>query len=235
MASSQMKFYGLLGAIAAVGIALIGYVATRPDPGATPVTIDSTARPLAIGDLVPLEAGIVRGNADAPVTIEEYADLLCPYCSMFAQLTAPQIMERYVDTGKVRYVFFDFPIHQGEASFLGAEAGRCAAEQGAFWQMHNILFGRVREWSTKRNPRATFRQYAESLGLDGGSFKECVDSGKYREAVLATRRRGEQMGVDRTPTFIINGNRRETGALAFDRMAAIIEEELAKIEMQASE
>ena len=65
MASSQMKFYGLLGAIAAVGIALIGYVATRPDPGATPVTIDSTARPLAIGDLVPLEAARYRSHRKA--------------------------------------------------------------------------------------------------------------------------------------------------------------------------
>ena len=226
MASSHKRFYGILGVIALVGAGLIGYVATREKPGATIPPVGSAAVPMPGAELVPLEAGIIRGSADAPVTIEEYASLQCPYCGMFAQLTLPQVFSRYVETGKVRFVFLDFPLD--EMSALGAEAARCADEQGAFWPMHDVLFARMREWGSKRNPTGLFREYAAGLGLDGDALGSCVDSHKYREAVAAARRRGDQLGVDRTPTFIINGDRRVTGALGFDQMAEVIEEELAK-------
>lgn len=225
--NSQTKFYLALGAIAVVGAGFIGYVATRDEPGSTPVTVQPLEDVGTTDGSVPLEAAVIKGSEDAPVLIEEYADLLCPYCGMYAQLTLPQIMERYVETGKVRYAFFDFPVHPGEVPILGAEAGRCAGEQGAYWPMHDVLFARMREWSTRRDPIPYFRQYADALGLDAGALKECVDSRKYRDAVMTTRRRGEQMGVDRTPTFFING-RRVTGALGFDQFSEIIEEELAK-------
>ena len=225
MASSQSKFYGVLGVIALAGIALIGYVATREDPLAGVAPSASGLEPASSAELVSVDAGISRGSLDASVTVEEYASLLCPHCGMFAQLTQPQVMERYVDTGKVRYVFFDFPLDP--LSQLGSEAARCALEQDAFWPMHDILFARAREWGAKRNPTGLFGDYAESLGLDGGALEECVDSHRYLEAVQASRTRGEQLGVDRTPTFLING-RRATGALGIDQMAEILEEELAK-------
>jgi protein-disulfide isomerase len=146
---------------------------------------------------------------------------------MVASLTLPQIMERYVDTGKVRFVFFDFPVHPGEKAILGAEAARCAGDQGAFWSMGKLLFDRAKEWEAKRDPKGVFRRYAESLGLDGAALAECVDSRKYRETVLRSQLRARQLGLTGTPTFLING-RRVTGAMGFDQLAAIIEEELAK-------
>ncbi len=228
MASSQAKFYGSLGVIAVAGVALIGYVATREDPGAT--LISAAPAPMAAtssGEIVPLDVGVTKGDEEAPVVIEEYADFQCPYCGMVARLTMPTVIERYVDTGKVRLVFLDFPVHQGENSYLAAEAARCAGDQGAFWKMHDVLFGRMTEWSGRRNPRSKFREYADSIGLDGEALEECVDSGKHREAVMSSRTRGEQHAVDRTPTFLING-RRVTGAVGFDQLAEVIEEELAK-------
>jgi protein-disulfide isomerase len=158
--------------------------------------------------------------------IEEYADYQCPYCGMVATLTVPQIIETYVETGKARFVFFDFPLNPG-ASQLGAEAARCAGDQGAFWAMHKVLMGRMREWGSRRNPRSAFREYAEALGIDGKALVECVDTRKHREVVLAGQTRGRQLGLTGTPTFIING-RRVGSTMGFDQMAALIEEELAK-------
>ena len=224
MASSQTKFYGMLGAIAIVGAGLIAYMAMRRNPATEMVTSGALAG--SDGEMVSLEAGIALGSADAPVLIEEYASLQCPYCGMYAQLTFPQIVERYVETGKVRYVFFDFPFD--ELSVLGAEAARCAGEQNAYWPLHDVLFARMREWGGRRNPTGLFGEYAAGLGLDGSALEACVEDHRYRDAVMTTRRRGEQLGVDSTPTFIINEERRVTGALGFDQMAELIEEELAK-------
>ncbi len=227
MASSQSKFYGTLGIIALAGVALIGYVATRETPEATLATAGPPGAPLAIGELIPLDVGVTKGSEDAPVTVEEYADYQCPYCGMVARLTVPTLVERYVDTGKVRYVFLDFPVHPGDKSYLAAEAARCAGDQDAYWAMHDMLFGRISEWSSRRDPRRKFRDYAEAIGLDGGALKDCVNSRKYRDVVLTNRTRGEQQAVNSTPTFFINGQR-VTGAVGFDQLAEVIEEELSK-------
>lgn len=229
MANSQKRFYVILAVVALAGVALIGYVATRPEPGV--VIGGSTPAPalgvLADGELIPLDVGIARGSEDATVIVEEYADYQCPYCGMVAQLTVPTVIERYVNTGKVRYIFFDFPVHPGEKSFLAAEAARCAGEQDAYWAMHDMLFARMSDWAERRNPRRKFKEYADAIGLDGKALRQCVDSRKYREAVLTNRARGEQHAVNSTPTFFING-RRVTGAVGFDQLAELIEEELAK-------
>lgn len=226
MASSQAKFYGALALIVIVGAALIGYVVVNdrqqtsdPEYGSAPLAPE--------GELVSADVGVSIGAEDAPVVIEEYADYLCPYCQMVSQLTVPQIMERYVETGKARFVFFDFPVHPGGKSILGAEAARCAGDQGDFWQMNKQLMMGMREWGEERDPRDTFRRYAQALGLDGKALSECIDSGKYRQVVMTNQLRARQLGLSGTPTFIING-RRVGEAMGFDQMAAIIEEELAK-------
>lgn len=227
MASSQSKFYGALVLIIVVGGALIGYVALR-QRGLSSGGVTATSMPAAEeGELVPADVGVSRGAADAPVVLEEYADYLCPYCAMVASLTVPQLMERYVDTGKVRFIFFDFPVHPGDKAIWGAEAARCAGDQGAFWPMSKALFEHAPEWERKRDPKGLFRRYAESLGLDGKALAECVDSGKYRETVLASQRRARQLGLTGTPTFLING-RRVDGAMGFDQLAKLIEEALAE-------
>ncbi len=229
MASSQSKFYGVLGIVALAGVALIGYV-TLKDRGAA--TSEARSAPLEPGgELVPADVGVARGDPNAPVVIEEYIDYMCPYCAMVAKLTLPQILERYVDTGKARFILFDFPVHRGEKPIMAAEAARCAGDQGAYWPMEKLLFDRVSEWEKKGDPRGLFRKYAESLGLDGAALEECLRSRKHRETVLRSQLRARQLGLTGTPTFLING-RPAKGAMSFDELAALIEKELARAQAQ---
>lgn len=224
MASSQSKFYAALVLILVAGAALIGYAAIREE--AEPPIDRAAVFTGSSGELVSEEVGVSKGDLDAPVVIEEYADFQCGYCGMVATLTIPQIMEEYVETGKARFIFFDYPLGPG-APVLGAEAARCAGDQNAYWPMHRVLFTRMREWGSKRDPRGIFGEYADALGLDGGAFEECIESQKYRDIVLASQLRARQLGLNSTPTFFING-RRHTGAMGYDQLAALIEEELAK-------
>lgn len=226
MAKSQAKFYGALAAVLIVGAVLIGYMVIREDGGAAAVGMEALPD-LETGEMVSMEVGVARGPEDAPVVIQEYGDYLCGYCGMVASLTVPQIMERYVDTGQARFIFFDFPVHPGEPALLGAEAARCAGDQDAFWPMHKVIMTRQREWGQRRDPTGMFREYADGLGLDGSALVDCVESHKYRQTVLASQLRARQLGLNSTPTFIIN-DRMVGEAMGFDRMAAIIEEELAK-------
>jgi protein-disulfide isomerase len=231
MASSQGKFYALLGAVLVAGVALIGYVAVNKNRRAVADAAETAAAlpaMLAEGELVGEDVGVAMGPEDAPVIIHEYADYQCPYCGMVATLTLPQIFEEYVQTGKARFVFFDYPLNPG-ASEIGAEAARCAIDQDAFWAMQKVLFGRMQEWGTKRNPNRQIREYADALGLDGGALLECMDSHKYRDVVMASQLRARQLGLNSTPTFFINGQL-VPGAKSYDQMKAIIDEELAKVE-----
>ncbi len=226
MANSQSKFYGALAVILIAGAALIAYVVMNNQRGAEAGAADYSPPDLTGTDLVSADVGVSRGAEDAPVLIEEYADYQCPACGMVGTLTLPQIFANYVDTGKARFVFYDFPLHPGNSE-LGAMAARCAGDQNAFWPMQKVLFGRMREWGTERNPERRIRQYADALGLDGRLLMDCVDSDKYREVVLASQTRARQLGLNQTPTFFING-RLVVGVLSYDAMSAAIEEELAK-------
>jgi hypothetical protein len=135
MDTSQHRFFAAPTLILAAGAVLIGYsILQRPTPIAVDATMISIARP--DGDsLFGEEVGIVRGVPEAPVVVEVYTDYRCPYCGIVARLTNPQVVSRYVEPGKVRMFLYDFPVH-GESSFLGAEAARCAGDQGAYWAVH---------------------------------------------------------------------------------------------------
>ena len=153
------------------------------------------------------EQGVVRalGPVDAPVTIVEYSDFQCPYCGRYISETYPQILENYIETGQVRYIFKHFPLYsihpQAEKA---AEAAECAGEQGAFWEMHDALFADVAKWSIE-SPEAALKEMAGDLGLDQAQFDKCLDDGKYNAKVTADYQEGLQEGVTGTPAFRING------------------------------
>ena len=167
------------------------------------------------------------GEADAPVVIVEFSDFQCPYCARFAQQTFPQIKREYIDTGKVRFVFRDFPLSFHRNAALAAEAAQCAYEQDTFWEMHDRIFTGQGEWSGSTEAREIFVRYAEELGLDRARFQECLDSGRYREEVQGDFRDGTSYGVRGTPTFFING-RKLVGAQPFNSFQQMIEDELRK-------
>jgi len=180
---------------------------------------------------VPLEDVPMMGDPDAPVTIVEYSDYQCPFCVRHVQQTMPQLLKNYIETGKVRYVFKDFPLTQIHAQApKAAEAARCARELGgddAYWQMHDRLFEGQGQWSNNPEHVGVFNGYAGDLGLDQVAFGECLDSGRYASAVAADFQEGAGFGVSGTPAFFINGQPLQ-GAQPYAAFEQLIEALLAQ-------
>jgi protein-disulfide isomerase len=164
--------------------------------------------------------GFVRGAKEAPVTIVEFSDFQCPFCKN-ATATVKQVMDKY--PGKVKWIFRDFPLASVHPAAPKAhEAARCAADQGKFWEYHDVLF----EKSPRQSPD-DLKQYAKDLKLDAASFTQCLDSGKHEPAVTKDIEEGSRLGVTGTPTFFING-RQLVGAQPLTAFQKIIDGELAK-------
>jgi protein-disulfide isomerase len=161
-----------------------------------------------------------KGPATAPITIVEFSDFQCPFCSK-VNPTLKQVEEKYGD--KLRVVFRDFPlssIHKDAAK--AAEAAECAHEQGKFWEMHDKMFGN----QTKLQVEG-LKQSATEIGLDATAFNQCLDSGKFAAEVQKDVDEGISYGVTGTPAFFING-RMLSGAQPLDAFTAVIDEELAR-------
>jgi protein-disulfide isomerase len=197
-------FYGVLALIAIAGVGILIYKSThRGGTAATqPVNVMVTQAELAATPGIPL------GREDAPVTILEFADFECPHCADWVALVEPLIRERLIDTGMVKYVFYDFPLGGGfRHSFLAARAGRCANEQGKFWQYHDLVFGRQSTWATMSDPTDFFVDLANQVGVDEDQFEGCLRSDKYAREVTLSRKLGDSLGVGGTPTLFVNGER----------------------------
>jgi protein-disulfide isomerase len=171
---------------------------------------------------ISIENAFSTGDPDAPITLIEYTDFQCPYCSRHFQQTYPRIVEQYVDTGVVQYVFKDFPLTQIHPQALKAsEAARCAMDQGAFLEMHDIIFNRQQEWGGA-DPIEVFTGYAGELDLDTDAFSECLVSDQHEAAVIADLQEGVALGVTGTPSFFINGYSL-TGAQPFEVFQRMID------------
>lgn len=130
-----------------------------------------------------------------------------------------------MQTGKVRFGYWHFAF-LGRESVWAAEASECAAEQGAFWEYHDLLFERQAGENRGAYDRENLKRFAAELGLDTVAFNDCLDFGKYTELVRADTVTARSFGVRSTPTFLIN-NRPVVGALGFETFQQIIEAELA--------
>jgi protein-disulfide isomerase len=221
--SPLTPFYVIIAVIAVVGVgALLYQMRGGAEPARQPV-------PVAI-DPVQLARtqGIAAGSEDAPVVIFEFADYQCPGCMQFATFVAPLVKDRYVDRGLVRYVFYDFPLPSFPHSFLAARAARCAGDQGAYWQYHDVLFGRQQRWSSASDPTTLLLNYAGELNLDRGEFESCVRSDRHAADVSQSAEFGRSLGVQGTPTLFVNG-RRLPNVPSFSQLEAIIQQELGTV------
>jgi len=143
------------------------------------------------------------GRRDAPVTIVEFSDYQCPFCRQFVSTTLPAIKSAYVDSGKVRYVFRDFPIdHIHPYARKASEAARCAGDQGKYWEMHDLLFQNQQSLAPDQLPGL-----GSKLGLDAGAFNACLSSSKYAGAIQQNYGDGSAAGVRGTPSFVIGRTR----------------------------
>ncbi|MBI4019830.1 MAG: DsbA family protein, partial [Candidatus Aenigmarchaeota archaeon] len=162
------------------------------------------------------------GPADAKVTVIEFSDFQCPFCGRFYTQTLPQIKQNYVDTGKIRFVYRDFPLESIHPNARpAANAAECADEQGKFWEYHNKLFENQGSLSD-----AYYKQAASELGLDMEQFNSCYDSKKYDAEVSKDFQDGASAGVTGTPTVFVNG-RAIVGAQPYATFQAAIDQALA--------
>ena len=139
---------------------------------------------------------------------------------------APLLDEEYVNTGKVCYIYKDFPI-LGPQSLTAALAAECAGAQGEYWTMHHWLFSNQAAWKRKSNAPQVIQTAAAGLGLDVGAFTRCLESGEYLDEVQADAEEARRAGARGTPAFLING-RLFSGFQPWERMRSIIEQVLAE-------
>jgi protein-disulfide isomerase len=159
---------------------------------------------------VSLDDDPVKGDPNAPITIVEFSDFQCPFCARFFSETLPLIQKNYIETGKVKFVYRDFPIpsiHQN--AIPAAIAAECADEQGMFWEYHDKIFENQLLWQDldKQNVVSTFEQFAKELGLDTESFNTCLESAKYLDEVQNDLNDGVSYGVTGTPGFFIGNEK----------------------------
>ena len=167
----------------------------------------------------------VLGDINAPITIIEFSDYECPFCARFYSNTLPQLKKEYIDTGKVRLIYRDFPLSFHQDAQKAAEATEIARElggEGKFWEMHDKIFENQQAIAIE-----DLLGYAEEIGLNKNKFEEILNSNKYQNEVQKDFQDGQKAGVQGTPTFFINGQIL-VGAQPFEAFKQIIEEELSK-------
>lgn len=140
----------------------------------------------------------VRGLETAPVTLIEYSDFTCGYCLKFFKETWPRIQARYVDSGKVRFLYRDYPRADQGPGFDAATAARCAGAQGQYWGMHDRLFA-----EGGRLDKQVFLRHTVALHLDGTTFERCMKDGRYTKSILEDRQEANRWGFHGTPGFIL--------------------------------
>jgi protein-disulfide isomerase len=220
--AGMKRFYGVLAGIAVIGIGALGWLMSRPKS----VSIPANAA-ITVADTAGFR-GYVMGSPTAPVEVVEYADYQCPACQSFETVQFPDVQQQLVQSGRLRWRYRDFPlvnIHKN--TMVAAHAAACAADQSdaKYWALHHTLYERQDEWGGERpvsNPAPLIRGYVQSLGLDVAAYDACMSSAKYAGRIEASRREGEALGVNSTPTFLIAG-RLYPGVLSSDQLRKIVD------------
>jgi len=186
------------------------------------MTVDNQSQQIAGANNRVVSVGVyeedpVLGVSYAPVTIIEYSDFACSFCGQFHLDTLPQIQERFIDPGIVRYVFKDFPLTQIHPdAYTAAGAAHCAQDQDKFWEYAKILF----EHPDAQAPE-NLAAYALELNLNLGGFKDCIDASKKVNVIDHNMKEAAKSGITTTPSFVVNGVLYE-GALSFSEIEQAI-------------
>ena len=201
----------IAGILIALGLVFNSYFSSKSE----------TAKPTPTSQLKEIiinENDHIQGSADAPVTIVEWSDFQCSYCSAFHE-TMNRVKADYGD--QVRWVFKHFPLTQIHPfAFKAAEASECADEQSKFWEYSDQLYQRQKDLSS-----SIFEEIAKDLNLDQDQFKTCLSSEKYKSKVNASYQEGVKIGVRGTPGNFINGVELG-GAVSYEQLRELIEAEL---------
>ena len=187
----------------------------------TPRTIDKNA------DIFDSTTAPYLGSENAPITMIEFTDYQCPYCQKYYFGAFKEILEKYVETGKVKYVMKSLPLPFHSEAKPAAYAVFCAGEQNALWAMHKRLFMYQNEWAYDDNPDQKFEDYAREIGLNTTAFKSCMKTApkKYNDKMESDSKFAAGYNLSGTPSFIINGTA-VIGAQPFKAFASVIDSAL---------
>lgn len=173
---------------------------------------------------------MVMGSVDAPVTVVEYASVTCPHCAAFHETVFPEIKEKYIDTGKVKFIFREFPTPPAEFSYIGSVLARCAAEKNgsdAYFAVVGTLFRTQRTWIFGDNPKAELLKVAGQVGMDEAAFDACLKRQDLIDQINARVEEGsEKYSITGTPSFIVNGEK--ATARTTEDFEKLLDEKLAK-------
>ena len=165
------------------------------------------------------------GKADAPVTVIEYASMTCPHCASFHSQTMKAFKEKYVDTGKVRLIFREFPFDG--LALRASMLARCAGPD-RYFPMLEVLFQQQRQWTSAKDPVAALKQIGRLAGVSPEKFDACMKSEELQKAVVQNRLEGQQKHqIESTPTFVIDGEK-HAGALSLAQLDEILAKKLPK-------
>jgi protein-disulfide isomerase len=150
------------------------------------------------GDPLVRDDGRARGSADAPITLIEYSDFTCGFCLKFFRETWPALRAKYVETGKLRFLYRDYPRSDHGPGLQAAIAARCAGEQGRYWPMHDRLFS-----AGGRLDQAALKEHARVIGIAPAAFAKCLQDDRHTKAIFQDREQGMSFGFRGTPGFLL--------------------------------
>src|SRR5690349_18156831 len=189
------------GAVAVAAIAAGVYFGTRP-PAAGPTPVAVAAAPDKTALLAVQPTDHVLGDPKAPITLIEYASFTCPHCAHFHTQVLPEIKKKWIDTGKVKLVYRDFPLDQVAAK--AAQIAECAGNDRYFGVI-DIIFRGQPQWAASSDPLAELAKPLRIAGLGEAEIKACLTNEAASNAVINDYKGGEQMGVNSTPALFIDG------------------------------
>ncbi|MCX7601485.1 MAG: DsbA family protein [Meiothermus sp.] len=202
-------------ALLAIVVAAVLFLVLKPQPSAGATDATQGAR-------------FVIGNPDAKVTVVDFSNYLCGHCRDHSNDVFPLIKRNYIDTGKVRYVFRDFPFGGQENVIRAGEAAACAADNNLYVEYHEALFRAQTQWASFSGEALDnyFADLAGQIGMAPATFLECLKSGKKRAGVLADQKLASDLGLTGTPSFFVNGEK-YTGQRSYDSWREILDKALA--------
>ena len=193
------------------------------------VTEQPNVQPISVS----IDDDPIKGDQNAPITIIEFSDFQCPFCARFQIQTLPLILEQYVETGKVKFVYRDFPIQNSHPNAMpAAAASECAHEQDKYWGYHDMLSENQGVWNKVEITSAItiFKEFAAELDLNQEQFDSCLDSGRYIEEISNDLNDGRDYGISGTPGFFIGNEKigfaKLNGAQPFEAFKSIIDSQL---------
>jgi protein-disulfide isomerase len=203
------------GVVAVAAIAAGVYFGTRPSsPGPVPQAVAQTTDKASLLNVQPSDH--VLGDPKAPVTVIEYASFTCPHCAHFAVTVLPEVKKKWIDTGKVKLIYRDFPLDQ--TALKAAQLAECSGKDKYFGVV-DMIFGTQQKWATASDPIGELAKSLRIAGMDDAAVKACLANDKVQNDVIADYKGGETLGVNSTPTLFINGEQFK-GARTIDELDA---------------